>query len=352
MASNQGLYSRRWKEILVTPRTKSAPMPANGCRAPIPTTGSSSPGASARSLPGAEQRQHEFRIPLQGRQLNGCGSGILITRNDTGNTLRMVGTLSDIDARNGSRKLHTTLLELEQRRHEAERHAAAKSRFLNAASHDLRQPLYAIQLFADADAEKLPRPGNARCSTICVFPSRAMSAQLECSLDVSRFDMASSNHQLRDIALARLRRSGGPPTARDRARSGVSLRFLPGSGAALHTDAVLIGRLLGNLIDNAIKSVAAGGSVLRLRAPRAGRPHRSARQRPRHRARASRADLRRVLPVGNPARNPERRARHWSRHRPAHRAPARRTADAENGAGRGTVFAVTLATGAGPRETR
>ena len=356
MASNQGLYSRRWKEILGYAEDEIGTDASEWMSRTHPDD-QELIAESFRAILARERNSDsiEFRIRCKdGNWKWVLGSGILITRNDTGNTLRMVGTLSDIDARKRVEEaLHTTLLELEQRRHEAERHAAAKSRFLNAASHDLRQPLYAIQLFADAlDAEKLPARQREVLNHLRLSV-KAMSAQLEMLLDVSRFDMGKFEPQLRDIALAAvcgdLAATYGPIA---HAR-GVSLRFLPGSGAALHTDAVLIGRLLGNLIDNAIKFVAAGGSVLVCARRCAQGVRIEVRDNgpgiaPEHHAQI----FDEYYQVGNPARNPNAGLGLGLAiaQRIAHLLDAPLTL--RTAPGRGTVFAVTLATGAGPRETR
>ena len=55
-----------------------------------------------------------------------------------------------------SASLEFQLMQTEQARQEAESANRAKSRFLAAASHDLRQPLHALGLFADA------LPGHTR----------------------------------------------------------------------------------------------------------------------------------------------------------------------------------------------
>jgi PAS domain S-box-containing protein len=184
--------------------------------------------------------------------------GMVVSRDSQGQPLRMVGTLSDISQRkNAEESLRLTMIELEQRKQEAEHHAAAKTYFLNAASHDLRQPLYAAQLFIDSLAEEsLPQQANKTLHNLRLA-IEDMSEQLETLLDISRFDMGRMEPDWRELPLAPLLHelaiSYGPLAQ----KVGVTLHIRD-SAAWIRTDAVLLRRLLGNLIDNAIKFAVCG----------------------------------------------------------------------------------------------
>lgn len=204
----------------------------------------------------------EFRMLCK----DGCwkwiyGTGMLVGRDAQGQPARMLGTSSDIDQRKQvEESLRRTMIELDERRRGAQSLAEAKSRFLNAASHDLRQPLYAAQLFADAidggglNAQQRDAMQNLRQAIA------AISGQLQTLLDVSRLDMGNIQPQLRDVDVEDIflgLRTTYAPIAR---KAGVSLRFGHAHGQ-IHSDPVLLGRLLGNLIDNAIK-FSPNGTVL------------------------------------------------------------------------------------------
>jgi hypothetical protein len=76
----------------------------------------------------------------------------------------------------------------EKARHEAESASLAKSQFLAAASHDLRQPLYALSLFsASLSALKLDDDGRTVVSNI-QDSIAAMESLFVGLLDVSRLD--------------------------------------------------------------------------------------------------------------------------------------------------------------------
>jgi signal transduction histidine kinase len=149
---------------------------------------------------------------------------------------------------------------LDAKRREAEQLAQAKTRFLAAASHDLRQPLYAMLLFADdlgrtdldADQEKTLE----RLRRLI----QSMTVQLQQLLELSRLDMLETQPQHADLGMADLFMELADihsPKARHR---GTQLVFHPGPWS-IRSDAQLLMRLLGNLIDNALK-FAHEGTVL------------------------------------------------------------------------------------------
>jgi len=142
--------------------------------------------------------------------------------------------------------------ELEQRRQGAERIAEAKSRFLAAASHDLRQPLQALRLFVGDLVRSLDGTPHKTLLHRIEQATDAMNEQLECLLEISRLDMADIEPQWASLSVSALftqLAANYRPTAEAK---NVRLVFRPRE-LSVHSDPVLLGRLLGNLIDNAIK---------------------------------------------------------------------------------------------------
>jgi len=214
-----------------------------------------------RKHSGSRPNTLEFRIRCNdGHYKWVLSRGMVVGRDENGTPLRMVGTLSDISPRKEAEEaLRLTLIELEQRKQEAEHHAAAKTYFLNAASHDLRQPLYAAQLFLDTlmQARDILPPDYQKTLGNLSLAVNDMSSQLETLLDISRFDMGRMQPCWGNLSLSELLvdlDTTYTPAARE---AGVSLHFCDTSKIA-HTDAILLRRLLGNLIDNAIKFAVRG----------------------------------------------------------------------------------------------
>jgi signal transduction histidine kinase len=157
-------------------------------------------------------------------------------------------------------RIAKTTEELNQKRNEAERMAEAKSRFFAAASHDLRQPLHALQLFLGDLARLSESPEQRVLVQRIESATHAMTGQLRSMLDISRLDMANIVPQRATLQLIDLfdQLVATYSPAAEAAR--VRLLFRPRS-ATLETDAALLIRLLGNLVDNAIK-FSPGGTVL------------------------------------------------------------------------------------------
>ncbi|MES2019587.1 MAG: ATP-binding protein [Pseudomonadota bacterium] len=146
----------------------------------------------------------------------------------------------------------------------------AKTRFLSSASHDLRQPVHALSLFAAALGMQ---PLNATSRDIARHMEQALqvlSGQLEALLDVSKLDAGIV--QARPAALAAapfLRRVYDEylPVAQAK---GLLLTVDCSCAPMILTDEVLLGRLVCNLVDNAIKYTAQG-TVSLILAGRGGR---------------------------------------------------------------------------------
>lgn len=196
----------------------------------------------------------EFRMLCKdGRWKWIYGTGMLVGCDASGKPLRIIGTNSDIDQRKQiEENLCMTMIELEERRREAQSLAETKSHFLNAASHDLRQPLYAAQLFADAiDGEALS-PQQQDAMQKLRLSINAISEQLQALLDVSRLDMGNIQPQLREISVADIFYNLKVTYVPIAKQAHVLLRFSRERGH-VHSDPVLLTRLIGNLVDNAIK---------------------------------------------------------------------------------------------------
>lgn len=143
----------------------------------------------------------------------------------------------------------------------AERANQAKSKFLAAASHDLRQPVQSLFFFAYALAEKLK---DHPASTVLASMSESLDALrmlLDSLLDVSRLDAGVVQPAITEFAvgplLDRLNREYAPRAA----EKGLRLRYVP-TRQWTRSDPVLLERLVRNVIENAVRYTESGGIVI------------------------------------------------------------------------------------------
>ncbi len=158
-------------------------------------------------------------------------------------------------------KLHAdellTQLRLEKQAAEAARREAevanrAKTQFFTAASHDLRQPLHAMGLFAEALRNKSHDDEVAHLVNSINASVDALEELFSELLDITRIDSGgvAVNPQHFEMAdIFRKLRLHFEPTAFEK---GLALR-LRGGKHMVHADPLLVERILRNLVSNAIR---------------------------------------------------------------------------------------------------
>ncbi|MGE5471839.1 MAG: ATP-binding protein [Bacteroidota bacterium] len=143
---------------------------------------------------------------------------------------------------------------------EAERANNAKSRFMAAASHDLRQPLSALSLYVGMLENKVPPADQMLVSKTkaCVA---TLSELLTDLLDLSKLDAEVMTAEVSDFPVAELMANLEAIHGPEALLKGLSLRCLS-SKLNARTDPVLYQRLLGNLVANAIRYTERGGVLV------------------------------------------------------------------------------------------
>lgn len=154
---------------------------------------------------------------------------------------------------------------LEELNHRLEAADAAKTRFLAAASHDLRQPVQALAMYLAAlQRESQPAAREALMQRM-ERSLHALGGLFDGLLDVSRLDAGLVPVNAAPLRLDRLLQRLADEHALAARERGLALRLrLPRESATTHSDAVLLERIVRNLLDNALKYTPRGGVVLRL----------------------------------------------------------------------------------------
>lgn len=142
----------------------------------------------------------------------------------------------------------------------------AKTRFLASASHDLRQPLQSLSMFAASLAR---RPLDERSSQIVHYIHEAvqmLNTELDALLDISKLDADIIRPNLEIFSLTSLLNrlhTSYQPLATDK---GLYLRLDCPADLYLKSDRQLFERIVRNLLDNAIKYTLQGQIELRIQA--------------------------------------------------------------------------------------
>ncbi|MEA3157224.1 MAG: hypothetical protein QOK44_4813, partial [Betaproteobacteria bacterium] len=144
----------------------------------------------------------------------------------------------------------------------------AKSRFLAAASHDLRQPIHALSLLAaqlDSSARSADRNGAIAQIKAGIATLGDLFDDL---LDISKLEAGAVVAQTEDFAISAVLGAISTQFAPEVREKGIKLKVLPNK-AYVHSDPVLLQRILFNFVSNAVRYTERGGILVgsRLRGP-------------------------------------------------------------------------------------
>lgn len=152
----------------------------------------------------------------------------------------------------------------DENRRAAEAASRAKTQFFAAASHDLRQPLHALGLFAEALRQRTHDPEAAKLINSINESVDALEGLFGELLDITRIDTGAVDVNPKAVPVrelfARLRLQFEPVAF----EKGLMLSF-HGEPHVLHTDPTIVERILRNLVSNALRYTEDGGVLVSCR---------------------------------------------------------------------------------------
>lgn len=169
---------------------------------------------------------------------------------------RMVRALGEVETLNTELEARVAA-----RTHQLERANAAKTHFLAAASHDLRQPLVTIGLLVGLAREQA---GSGPVQSLLERVDQAVGAMerlLSGLLDLSRFEAGAVQPHPTTLALGEIFASIGASEQVHAAHKGLRLRLRP-TQLQVRSDRVLLERILRNLVANALRYTTRGGVLV------------------------------------------------------------------------------------------
>ena len=153
---------------------------------------------------------------------------------------------------------------LEAAERQAERANAAKSRFLAAASHDLRQPLQTLSLMQGILARKIKEKKNDEALKLVARldqTAAAMSGMLNGLLDINQIEAGTVHAEMANFPIKGLLDRLRDEFIYHAQAKGLALRVVP-CGLSIHSDPRLLEQIIRNLLSNALKYTKRGKVLL------------------------------------------------------------------------------------------
>jgi two-component system, sensor histidine kinase len=145
---------------------------------------------------------------------------------------------------------------------EAERANAVKSRFLAAASHDLRQPLQAATLYLSLLTKQARTSDQQELCAKMRAPLQVMSSTLDALLDISMLDSGQVTPKPSDFALRSILERVAADLRPLAEQKKLSLDVAE-TDVLVKSDPALLERIVENLVSNAIRYTAVGNVSVR-----------------------------------------------------------------------------------------
>jgi signal transduction histidine kinase len=151
--------------------------------------------------------------------------------------------------------------EIQEKSRQLEEASQHKSRFLAAASHDLRQPMHALGLFvAQLRSHMISREGSRLIDRIDDAVT-GMNELFNALLDITKLDAGALTPTISEFPVAELLARIANTFAPVAQEKGLSFSSVP-SSAWVRSDPVLLERIVLNLVSNAVRYTAAGGIIV------------------------------------------------------------------------------------------
>ena len=150
---------------------------------------------------------------------------------------------------------------LETEKHKAELANKAKSRFLAAASHDLRQPLQTLSLLQGLLEKAVKTEKEQKLVSRLAETMGAMSSMLNTLLDINQIEAGTIHADKVDFPFKDLLDRLGDEFSYQAQAQGLVLRTVS-CGLSIHSDPNLLGQMIRNLLSNAFKYTKRGKVLL------------------------------------------------------------------------------------------
>ncbi|PWQ93852.1 PAS domain-containing hybrid sensor histidine kinase/response regulator [Leucothrix arctica] len=170
---------------------------------------------------------------------------------DTADGMMVAAAIRDISARKAFEE------ELRLAKQQAEDATQEKSRFLAAASHDLRQPLQALRLYLSTLSVQLDQPKQIELSEKMNLSLDSMGGLLDALLDICTLESGSITPHKVEVPLVDFLKKMEACNSEQIAAKGLTFTCSPVT-CVVKTDPALLARIVENYLTNAIRYTCAG----------------------------------------------------------------------------------------------
>jgi PAS domain S-box-containing protein len=208
-------------------------------------------------------REFGYGLELSGRRKDGTVIPVEICLGyiNNGHGALVISTIRDISERKRAAQLENLVLartqELETAREQAENANAAKSRFLTAASHDLRQPLQTAGLYLSVLSQL---EGSAQHQEICHALNQSLEVMnnlLNALLDISKLESGTVVPNKKNFELDKILKCIITDNLPQAKAKGLNLTCEIEDCTA-YSDPALLERIIENFVTNAIRYTQQG----------------------------------------------------------------------------------------------
>jgi signal transduction histidine kinase len=207
-----------------------------------------------KAASGVEVRNMHFDVAFRdGSSVTLLGNAMPVCDRN-GHCRGAVGVYLDVTCRHDAEK------EVSRARDAAERANLAKTHFLAAASHDLRQPLQSLAAMITMLAVRERDPAKLQLIERADRTIANLGELLDAVLDVSQLDAGAIQPTICDFAIERLLSMVGEEFELAALEKALRLT-IRGHDGWVRSDVTLLGRMIRNIVSNAVKYTPRGGSV-------------------------------------------------------------------------------------------
>lgn len=155
-------------------------------------------------------------------------------------------------------------MDLVREKESAEQANIAKSKFLAAASHDLRQPLHALSIFTGTLRTRSTNKEDLEIIDSISSSVIALENLLNALLDISRLDAGAVTPRKKDFMLNDIVKQLRTEFSSQAESNNITL-MIESCDMAVHSDPILLETILRNLVSNALRYTQVGSVTLHIR---------------------------------------------------------------------------------------